>query len=114
MKNNKRTVFIEDAGACIVSKSILDGSGKVKWLLRENPADESDCGWRFFSDTDCDIYLSNPKNLSVVDFNQVASIEPALLSIYDCPIGSDLQLVSKDGRISFYDNLTGGQIENDS
>ena len=108
---NKTIEFIERAGGCIVSKNILNGKGKVKWLLREEPINEIDNGWRFFSDVDDDDFINNPNNLLVCDFNTVANIEPAILGVYLLPIGSDLQLVVKNGEISFFDNLTGIEIE---
>ncbi|MFP3325387.1 DUF2185 domain-containing protein, partial [Planococcus sp. SIMBA_160] len=40
----------------------------------------------------------------------VANIEPAILGIYELPIGSDLQLVSENGKIRFVDNLTGKEV----
>ena len=104
--------FIEKAGGCIVSKNIIDGKGKLKWLLREVSTDRKvDNGWRFFSDIDDDDFINNPDNLLVCDFNTVANIEPAILAIYNMPVGSDLQLVTEDGKIKFYDNLTEEEIK---
>jgi len=69
-----------------------------------NPADN---GWRFLAEEDDDTYINTPGNLVVVDFNTVAAIEPAVISIYLLPIGSDLQLVEeRTGRLVFYDNRT--------
>lgn len=106
--------FIEKAGGCIVSKNILDGKGKLKWLLREVSTDRTvDNGWRFFSDIDDDDFINNPDNLLVCDFNTVANIEPAILAIYNMPVGSDLQLVTEGGKIKFYDNLTEKEVQLD-
>ena len=111
MKEDNYIEFIKDAGGCIVSKNIVDGKGNLKWLLREEPVDEVDNGWRFLSDIDDDDYINNPDNLLVCDFNTVANIEPAILGIYLLPVGSDLQLVVQNGKISFFDNLTETEIE---
>ena len=102
--------FIKKAGASIVSKNIINETGKLKWILREKSINRVDNGWRFFSEYDDDDYINNPNNLIVCDFNTVASIEPAILKIYELPVGSDLQLVSENGKISFVDNLTGKVI----
>lgn len=108
----KKTEFIKNAGACLVSKNILSGQGKLKWLLREESIDNKvDNGWRFFSDIDTSDYLDNPDNLATCDFNTVAEIEPAIIAIYLLPVGSDLQLVKEDGKITFYDNITEQPIE---
>lgn len=103
----KKTEFIKNAGACLVSKNILNGQGRLKWLVREEGIDSTvDNGWRFFSDIDTSEYLDNPNNLSVCDFNTVAEIEPAIIAIYLMPVGSDLQLVKENGKIIFFDNIT--------
>lgn len=109
--NQKEPIeFIKKAGACIVSKNIINETGKLKWILREKSIDAVDNGWRFFSENDDDEYINNPDNLVVCDFNTVANIEPAILGIYELPIGSDLQLVSENGKIRFVDNLTGKEV----
>lgn len=48
MSNYLRSEFIENAGGCIVSKNILDGNGKLKWLVRDESVNSVDNGWRFF------------------------------------------------------------------
>ena len=49
MSKNKRGEFLKKAGGCIVSKNIVDGKGKLRWLLREKSLNPADNGWRFFS-----------------------------------------------------------------
>lgn len=56
-------------------------------------------------------YLDDPKNMTVVDFNDLCDIEPACIGIYDLPIGSDIQLVVEpDGRRRWFDNKTKKEI----
>jgi len=109
MQDN-RIEFIQKAGGCIVSKNIISGNGKLKWLVREKSVDKADNGWRFFSDIDDDEYLSNSNNLEICDFNTVANIEPAVLGIYLLQVGSDLQLVIENGKRKLFDNLTGQEV----
>ncbi|WP_262421950.1 DUF2185 domain-containing protein [Bacillus aquiflavi] len=70
-----------------------------------------DNGWRFFSDIDDDDFINNPDNLTVCNFNTVANIEPAILGIYLLPVGSDLQIVAENGKIVFFDNISGNKID---
>ncbi len=81
MNKDEQIKFINNAGACIVSKNILEGKGQIKWLLREKSADKVDNGWRFFSDIDDNDFINNPNNLVVCDFNTIVNIEPALIGI---------------------------------
>lgn len=99
--------YIQGAGGCLVSKNILDGRGRLKWMTREPSANPADNGWRFFADIDGDTFVNTPGNIVVSDFNAVADIEPAIIAIYELPVGSDLQLVVEDGRRTIVDNRTG-------
>lgn len=65
----------------------------------------------FFSDIDNNEFINNLDNLAVCDFNTVANIEPAIIGIYLLPVGSDLQLVSEEGKITFWDNMSGEEVE---
>ena len=103
--------FINNVGGCVVSKNILTQKGNVKWCVREEPVNKVDNGWRFFSDIDTEEYLSNPDNMSICDFNTVANIEPAILAIYELNIGTDIELVEKDGKKIFVDSNSGELIE---
>lgn len=103
--------FIKNAGGCVVSNNILTKKGRVKWCIREQSVDKADNGWRFLSDIDTDEFLNNPNNMSVCDYNTIAEIEPAILAIYNMPIGTDLTLEIKDGKKCFLDSLTGEVVK---
>lgn len=103
--------IIEKAGGCVISKNILEGLSQLKWCVREDSKNPVDNGWIFMSLADTDEYLSDPNNLMVVDFNTVANIEPAVLSILHQPVGSDLQLVVENGKKWFVDNNTGRRLD---
>ena len=104
------TEFIRDAGGSIVSRRVLDGTSGLKWMFREASVNPADNGWRFLSEADDDAYLADPANMVVADFNRVAEIEPAVIPIWNLPVGSDLQLVITDGRRVIYDNATGQPV----
>jgi len=102
--------YVAGAGASLVSRRILDGSGRLKWAFREPSANPSDNGWRFFSDADDDSTINAPGGVVVSDFNRLADLEPAVIGIYPLPVGSDLQLVIEGGHRWFVDNATGARI----
>jgi hypothetical protein len=102
--------FIPRSGACLVSKNVLSGVGQVRWMVREPSQVPADNGWRIFSHVDSSEYLADADNLQIVSFNQACAIEPALIGIYDFAVGSDLELVRNDGRISIIDAATGHPI----
>ena len=105
------TTYIRDAGIAVVSRRILEGSATIKWMMRVVPVKIEDSGWRVLSDRDTAEYLDDPKNMTVVDFNELCNLEPACIGIYDLPIGSDIQLVVEpDGRRRWFDNKTEKEI----
>lgn len=107
----KRAVFIENAGGVIITKSIYQGTSKLKWFFREESVNPSDNGWRAIGDNDTQEYLNNPENSMVVDFNTLANIEPAVLSVYDMPVGTDLEFYFDDTGRYFVDTNTGNRIK---
>ena len=107
----KRAVFIENAGGVIITKSIYQGTSKLKWFFREESVNPSDNGWRAIGDNDTQEYLNNPENSMVVDFNTLANIEPAVLSVYDMPVGTGLEFCFDDTGRYFVDTNTGNRIK---
>lgn len=66
----------------MVTKSLLNGNSKLKWLFREN--NSIGTGWVAFGDTDTQEYIDKAENLSVVDFNTLANIEPTVRNVFIC------------------------------
>ena len=100
--------YIKGAGGSIVSKSILNGASKLKWLFREDS--EHGNGWIAFGDTDTQEYVDNAENMVAVDFNVLANIEPTVLNVYYMPVGSDLEFrFDKTGKY-FVDTMLGGEL----
>ena len=97
-------------GGSVISKNILNYRGKLKWCIREKPINNLDNGWRFFSDIDTDDFLSDPSNMAICDWGTIIDIEPAVLVIFDMPIGTDIALVEAEGKKSFIYTNTGKNV----
>jgi hypothetical protein len=102
---------IEIQGLATVSNNILNGIGRLKWCIKDNPSEEDDTGWTFLSEIDNEEFCSDMKNFSIVPYIDVFKIEPAVLWIYQMPVGTDIQLVVKKGKRDFVDNETGKKIK---
>ena len=109
--DKKEAPLIQNAGGAIITKSIYEEKSKLKWLFREEGANPADCGWRAIEDIDTQEYIDNPKNLIIVDFNTLANIEPAVLAVYDMPIGTDLTFHFDESGRYFTDSNTGSRIK---
>ena len=104
-KENKKAIFISNAGGMIITKSLLEGKSKLKWIFRENSTNAADNGWRAIGDTDTQEYINNSKNMTVVDFNTFA-----ILAIYNLPVGTDLEFHIENGKRYFVDTQSGKVI----
>ena len=102
--------YVENAGSCIVTKSLLNSETNFRWLFREEPLNNIDTGWMAFGDSDNDEYVNDPKNLTVVDLNTLINIEPTILNVYEMPVGTDLIFIEEDGEKYFINAKTNEQI----
>jgi len=103
-------IFIENAGTCLVTSSVLGREARVQFMVREPSAAPGDTGWRFMSQIDTDETLQDPSAWHVVDYNLACALEPALIGIWTFEVGSDLQLVDVDGRPQIWDTPSGQEI----
>jgi len=100
--------YIRGAGGTIVSKSILNGTSKLKWLFRQDAGHGN--GWVAFGDTDTQEYVNDAKNMTIVDFNVLANIEPAVVNVFYMPVGADLEFRSDKTGKYFVDTRNGKEI----
>ena len=107
-EKSEQNQLMQKAGACVVTKSLLNGNSKLKWLFREN--NSIGTGWVAFGDTDTQEYIDKAENLSVVDFNTLANIEPTVRNVFYMPYGTDLEFCSDDSGKYFVDTKTGEEI----
>ena len=105
---NERKVYIQGAGGTIVTKSILDGTSKLKWLFRQEGGHGN--GWIAFGDRDSQEYVNDANNMAIVDFNTLADIEPTVVNVFYMPMGSDLEFCCDKTGKYFVDTRTGKEI----
>ena len=103
--------FLKNPGGCVVSNNIINKNGNLKWCMREKSLNKADNGWRFLSDMDTEEFLNDATNMSVWDFNTIVEIEPAILLIYNMPIGTDIMLSCEDGKKFFVETATGKKVD---
>lgn len=104
--------FVPKAGGSIISRNALDGKAPIRWAYREEQENPVDNGWRFLSVIDTEEFLGDSDNMTVVDFNSVVALEPAVLPLLHLPVGTDVTIARNDeGRIFLLDSSTGDEIE---
>ena len=100
--------YISGAGACIVSKSVLERRTALRWLFREDNGIGN--GWVAFGASDTQEYLDQAENLVFGNFNTLANVEPAVLNVLYLPVGADLEFKSDQSGKYFVDTRTGKEI----
>ena len=102
--------YISNGGGCIVTQSILQGKTPLKWLFREAPVNEVDNGWRAMGRDDTQEYIDQSANHAICDINTLINIEPAVLNVYEMPVGTDLEFVEDATGKYFVNTRTGEKI----
>lgn len=97
-------------GGSVVSNNILTKKGSLKWCIKESPVNSLDNGWRFLSEIDTEHYLSDATNMSICDWSTIVQIEPAIISIFDMPVGTDITLINENKKKYFVDTETGKRV----
>lgn len=88
-------------GGSVVSKNILNKKGNIKWCIKEKSLNDIDNGWRFLSDIDTDEFLADSSNMAICDWGTIIEIEPAILPIFNMPIGTDITLI-EEGKKKYF------------
>ena len=85
--------LIKPMGACIATDKITVDGELVDYMTREEPQNEMDSGWQFFSGTEDQEYIDNPDNSAIYDLNTIANYDPAIIPYLELPIGTQLERV---------------------
>lgn len=75
-------------GSCIATDEITVNGNRVGFMYRENPDNEFDSGWRFFSGLENQEYIDEPNNLEIYELNTIANYDPEIIMYLSAPIGS--------------------------
>lgn len=79
--------------ACIASLEITKEGKKVGYMYREEPTNETDSGWRFFSGLEEKEYTENQSNFEIYDLNTICNYDQSILPYLEEKIGSKLEKV---------------------
>ena len=85
--------LIEPMGGCIATDKITVEGELVDYMVREEPDNDMDSGWQFFSGTEDQDYVDNPNNSEIYDVNTIANCDKAIIPYLDLPIGTQLERV---------------------
>ncbi len=76
---------------CLATRKVLEG-GQVGYMYREEPADDfPDCGWRFFVGDEPEEYITQPDNVVICSFNEIANLDPTVLAYFYAGYGREFE-----------------------
>ena len=75
-------------GSCIATDHITVDGRRVGYMYREEPSDDVDSGWRFFSGEESQAYVDDANNMMLYDVNTIANYDPSITPFLDAPIGA--------------------------
>ena len=65
MKQKDIKQYVTNYGRCLATKLITQKGKSVNYMYREDPDNDSDSEWRFFSGFETDDYVNDSKNIEV-------------------------------------------------
>lgn len=71
-----------------ITKKLLEPNAKIGFAYREEPDNETDSGWRFFSGSENQEYVDNPDNLLIRKLEEVINIDSSITEILDNGYGT--------------------------
>jgi hypothetical protein len=92
--------LISNGKTCYASRKITDDKMKVGYMYRDEPEDEDDSGWRFYSGTESEDYVENVDNFMLYDLNTVANIDRSILPLLKKPVGTEWEKDTETGRFN--------------
>jgi len=90
--------LIPPMGAATATDKIVVDGMDVGYMYREEPINEADSGWRFFSGTEDEDYIADNNNSDFYDVNIIANYDPAIIQCLDMPIGSQLERIPNTNK----------------
>jgi hypothetical protein len=85
--------LIHPMGGCLATDHITVDGMPVRFMDREEPNNEDDCGWQFYSGLETQEYVENPDNFAFYEVNTIANYDPAIIPYLDRPVGTRLERI---------------------
>jgi len=86
-------------GSCLATNMITIDGKPVNFMYREEPDNENDSGWRFFTGLEDDEYINNPKNTQIYDVNTIANYDKDIIPYLNSPIKTAYERNPQTGKI---------------
>ncbi|MGD9654387.1 MAG: DUF2185 domain-containing protein [Sulfuricurvum sp.] len=96
--------LIPDMGGSIATDTIMVEGLKIGYAYREQPLNDMDNGWRFFSGTESQEYLDDSSKSGVYSLNTIVNYDISIIPYLELPIGTELERVEDSNEFEIYFN----------
>ena len=93
LKPHEIVQLLPDRTGCIATDKITVEGMQVGYMFRDDPNNDMDSGWQFFSGTETDEYVDDEDNLAIYAVNTIANYDPAIIPYLNLPIGTELERI---------------------
>ena len=90
--------LVPQMGGCFATDKITVDGMKVGYMYREKPDEKMDSGWRFFSGTEDQDYVDDPRNTMIYNVNTIANYDRAIISYLELPFGTELERIENTDK----------------
>lgn len=97
--------MVPNRGLCIAPDTVLVEGLPVALIYRVMPSSMHDSGWRFFTGTESDWYLSNYRCNGIYELNTVVNYCPETIPLLDSPPYSAFRKGSDGEWINISDDV---------
>ena len=104
LNQNELKKLIPEMGGSMATDAIMVDGLKISYAYREEPIDEMDNGWRFFSGTESQEYLDDTSKSGIYSLNTIANYDPMIIPYLDLPIGTELEKIENSDEFEIYLN----------
>lgn len=83
-------------GYALAPKILVEKKLKVRFMYRDEPDDDSDSGWRFFSGNEDDEFVNDPDNIGLYNIDTISQIDPDVMPLLNSCVGTAFERESAE------------------
>lgn len=78
-------------GYALAPKYLIEKQKPIMYMYCEEPDNQYDSGWRFFSGEETDEYVNDPRNIGIYSIETIVKLCPDVIPYLDCPVNTCLE-----------------------
>lgn len=97
-RRDEQKLLVMGGKGAVASDAVTVDSGKVGYMYRAEPYNETDSGWRLLSGDETQEYMEDENNHGFFDLNLLANLDPTIAPHLNAPVGSAFEWAPDENR----------------